>query len=131
MITDIELRRIAEARLQDAEALFDAQRYDGAVYLCGYAVETALKSRICKTLKWSGFPSTKKEFEGFASFKSHELDILLRLAGIETEIKTTTFAEWSAVCEWDPESRYHPVGTAGPTDTLLMMEAVKTLLAAI
>ena len=46
-----ELRKIAKARLKDAEALLAAHRYDGAIYLCGYAVELALKARICQTLK--------------------------------------------------------------------------------
>jgi len=34
---------------------------DGATYLCGYAVEVALKFRICLTLNWPEFPSTGGE----------------------------------------------------------------------
>jgi hypothetical protein len=44
MITTKDLRSIAKARLKDAEVLSDAKRYDGAVYLCGYAVEINLGS---------------------------------------------------------------------------------------
>jgi len=54
--------------------------------------------------KWAGFPSTRKEFEGYHSFKTHDLDVLLHLTGIEGRIKTQLFAEWSAVAAWDPES---------------------------
>lgn len=50
MLTRAELTHIAQARLADAEALHQAGRYDGAVYLCGYAVEVGLKHRICVTL---------------------------------------------------------------------------------
>jgi HEPN domain-containing protein len=57
------LRNIAAARLEDARQLFVAGRFDGAAYLCGYAVELALKARICDTLAWSEFPETAKEFE--------------------------------------------------------------------
>ena len=79
MLLTPEVRRIAVARLLDAKVLLKAKRYDGAVYLCGYAVELVLKARICKTLKWKGYPETKGEFDRLASFKVHDLDVLLRL----------------------------------------------------
>ena len=62
VLTIAELREISAARLEDAQALFDAGHYDGVVYLCGYAVELALKARICETLDWDGYPSTNREF---------------------------------------------------------------------
>jgi hypothetical protein len=37
--------------LIDAEVLLNAKRFDGSVYLCGYAIELGLKKRICETLK--------------------------------------------------------------------------------
>jgi hypothetical protein len=40
-----ELDKLAKARLDDARALLAANRFDGATYLCGYAVELALKAR--------------------------------------------------------------------------------------
>src|SRR5438093_6274932 len=88
MIYKNELRRIARARLKDAQTLLKAKRYDGVAYLCGYAVELAIKARICRTLKWQGFPETRKEFEQFASFRTHNLDTLLSLTGQEDKIKT-------------------------------------------
>jgi len=45
-----ELDKLAQARLDDAQALLAANRYDGATYLCGYAVEMALKARTCRVL---------------------------------------------------------------------------------
>jgi HEPN domain-containing protein len=129
MIDTKEIKKIATARLEDAEVLVASRRYEGALYLCGYAVELGLKARICKTLKWAGFPSTSKEFEGYHSFKTHNLDVLLHLTGIEDRIKTQLLAEWSAVKEWDPESRYNPIGNASPAEANLMVSAVKSLLA--
>lgn len=67
MLTRAELLKIAEARLKDAEVLFHSKRYDGAIYLCGYAVEVALKARICSTLHWYGYPMTSNEFKNVAS----------------------------------------------------------------
>src|SRR5919202_1269551 len=111
MVLRTDLKRIARGRLKDADVLRKAGRYDGAIYLCGYAVEIALKARICYTLKWPGFPSTRKEFEGYQSFRTHDLDILLHLSGAESKIKTDHLAEWSIVATWDSNVRYRPIGS--------------------
>ncbi len=131
MIPENELRRIAADRLKDATALLNAKRYDGATYLCGYAVELTLKARICKTLKWLEFPSTNKEFENYKSFKVHNLDVLLHLSGQEEKIKTRFFAEWSSVAQWDPTSRYQSIGTVNKTDAEDMINATKTLIGSL
>jgi HEPN domain-containing protein len=128
MIQMKDLRKIAQARLKDADILLASRRYDGAVYLCGYAIELALKARICRILKWSGYPSTSSEFKEYQSFRTHGLDVLLHLTGREKQIKTTFLAEWSAVAQWDPSARYQPVGTANKADARLMISAAKTLL---
>jgi len=39
MLAITELRGIAQSRLDEAQLLLFAQRYDGAINLCGYAVE--------------------------------------------------------------------------------------------
>lgn len=129
MIEKKEIKKIARARLKDAEALVAARRYEGAIYLCGYAIELGLKARICRTLKWSGFPSTNNEFKDYRSFRTHNLDVLLHLTGIEEKIKYELFAEWSAVAEWDPASRYNPVGHVSSSDASLMLSSASSLLA--
>lgn len=128
MLPTTEVQRIASARLHDARVLLAAKRYDGAVYLCGYAVELALKARICKTLKWQGYPETQKEFTGLNSFKVHDLDLLLRLTGKEQSVKTGFLAEWSAVAAWNPEARYKPIGSANESDATLMLESAFVLM---
>jgi len=119
---------IALERLKDAEALLDATRFDGATYLCGYSIEIALKHKICKTLNWPGFPSTNREFENLRSLKTHDLDVLLSLTGVESTVKSTHFAEWSAVASWNPEARYNTTGKVSQADAALMINSVKTLI---
>ncbi len=119
---------MAQARLEDSKILLANDRYDGAGYICGYAVELALKARICDTLSWSGYPDTKKEFENLLSFKTHNLDVLLSLSGREPAIKQNNFADWSIVCLWKPESRYSAVGQVSPADAQAFLESVNTLL---
>jgi hypothetical protein len=128
VISIADLRAISEARLQDAIVLFDNGRFDGAAYLCGYAVELALKARICITLNWDGFPQTRGEFEGLSSFKTHRLDVLLVLSGQEQRIKAEQLDEWSAIVTWDPEARYETVGQRDPSDVAVMLASVIYLL---
>jgi hypothetical protein len=56
------------------------------------------------------------------------LDVLLRLTGLEENIKTNLLAEWSVLAEWDPEVRYKPIGNLTKEDAELMIESAKTLL---
>ena len=122
------MRAIARARLEDATALFKNDRLDGALYMCGYAVELALKARICTTLSWTGFPEKRSEFEDLASFKTHKLDVLLRLTGHEQRIKTDFVWAWSAIAKWDPEARYRPIGCTKDIDVAIMLVAAELLL---
>ena len=131
MIEKSELKKLARARLQDSKILFKANRFDGAVYICGYVIELGLKSRICKTLKWDGYPNTGREFSDLRSFKTHNLDVLLTLSGVEEKINTKYMSEWSLIAIWDPEARYNPVGSIGKNDAGHMIESAEKLLEAI
>ena len=111
MIAIADLRSVAEARLRDAQVLLQEGRYDGAAYLAGYAVEIAIKARICQTLGWTGFPESRREFEGYASFKTHDLAVLLHLSGQESAILERYKEEWDRIVAWTPEERYSSVGS--------------------
>ena len=130
MISLSAMEAVAGARLKDAEVLLASRRLDGAVYLCGYAVEIALKVRVCKTLKWTEFPLSASEFKRLKlkSFMTHDLDTLLRLSGIEQEIKTSLMVEWSIVTRWDPQVRYKPIGRAKQQDADEMIASSNKLL---
>lgn len=131
MISVAELDRIAGARLEDGKALLGGGRYDGAAYVCGYAVEVALKARICRTLNWLDFPSTNGEFQAYRSFQTHALEIFLRLSGQEGRIKRDHFDLWNAVALWNPESRYSSIGTIRKADAEFMINAAEQLLKAL
>jgi hypothetical protein len=128
LISIEQLRAISEARLQDAIVLLENDRIDGAAYLCGYAVELALKARICITLNWEGFPQTRSEFEDYSSFRTHKLDVLLRLSGQEKRIKAEQLDEWSSVLPWSPEGRYQAVGHSERANIEVMLASATLLL---
>lgn len=127
-ITPAELKALSEEWVADSELLIRENRFGTAYYLCGYAIEMALKRRICLTLDWKeGYPNKKKKFENLQSFKTHNLDILLHLSGLEEKIKTDCIAYWSSVADWDPEVRYSTQDTAEQT-AVVMLAATKALL---
>lgn len=128
MIKISDIRQMAKNRLEDSEVLYKARRYDGSYYLCGYVIELGLKYKICETLDWDGYFETNSEFKGYNSFKTHDLDILLRLSGIETTIKSKVLVYWSIVRLWNPEKRYQPIGNIKPIDTKEMLKSSKIIL---
>lgn len=91
-------------------------------------MELGLKRRICRTLKWTEFPLSNQEFRPFQSFKTHDLDVLRRLSGVERKVKQHHMAKWSVVAKWDSEVRYKPIGSATQSDSEELLEAARTLL---
>ena len=79
MATPQQFKDLALLRLHEAEALFAVGLYDGAKYLAGYAVELALKARICRLLDVDEYPDTGALKRVYAV---HDLDQLLLLAGL-------------------------------------------------
>ena len=110
MLTVATLRTLSAERMQDARALLSAGRNEGATYLCGYAVELALKAKICETLGWSRFPDTGREAADYRSFRTHDLDVLLHLSGVRHRIAAGMQQDWETVSKWRPELRYAPAG---------------------
>jgi len=119
-----EIEKIVQARLKDAEVLLEASRYDGSIYLCGYAAELGLKARICRTLQWEEYPTSGK----YSTFKTHDLDVLLHLTGLEDKVKLKLMAEWSIVAQWNPEARYNPIGNVNESDAKDMLDSTKELI---
>jgi len=128
MIGKTSLKKRARSKLKDADILLDNKRYDGAIYLCGYVIELILKARTCRTLNWTGFPETNNEFRNFQSFRTHNLDVLLSLSGLEEKIKLHHFFDWNLVNQWNPEMRYADVGIVTATEARAMINAVKNLI---
>lgn len=116
-----DLNILAKERLEDAKVLLAGKRFWGAVYICGYAVELALKAKICKTLDWDDYPQDVKDL------KTHKFDVLLHFSGAEKLVSKNYKGEWSVVQKWDPEKRYStaPVDLTDATD---MIKATEILL---
>jgi len=132
MLTLEELKDLAESRLDEAKTLHEHHKYDGAAYLCGYAVELALKQLILKE-RLCGFPSEGEEFELYKKVKTHKLEELLKVADKDnTLMNDKAFSTaWSAVISWSSEYRYRPIGSADETRSKQMLDATSDIIRAL
>ena len=127
MPTRVELKDLAQTRLKEARVLYRNRFYDGSIYLAGYVVELALKARICKMLDLRVYPDSG---EISRSFKTHNLDDLLRLSGLQNKFDVaisrspTLLANWSVVTNWSEQFRYHPVGTSSQAQAQEVLAAL-------
>ncbi|NQU21104.1 MAG: HEPN domain-containing protein [Candidatus Nealsonbacteria bacterium] len=101
----IELARL---RIQEAQVLLANEKPEGAYYLCGYAVECALKACIARQTKEHDFPDKKIVDQSY----SHNLVKLVGVGRLETALESrirsdpTFNTHWSIVKDWSEQSRY-------------------------
>jgi hypothetical protein len=103
-----DFQLLAETRVREAKALIDAGLFDGAYYLCGYAVECGLKACIANATQAGEFPDKTKVNKSY----THELDTLLGVAGLRTTLDTASASNpaielnWKIAVDWNEEARY-------------------------
>jgi HEPN domain-containing protein len=120
----MKFRKLAQSRLAEARILLSNRKYDGAAYLCGYAIELILKSRICRNLGWSIYLVSRN----YESFKTHNLEVLINLSGRLQKIHPKWAAEWGQFQHWNPNQRYDAVGNTKMVQAQAMIEAAEKLL---
>jgi HEPN domain-containing protein len=110
-------RDLAKMRLLDAEVLLKGKRYEGAVYLAGYAVECALKWAV-----------TEREETIYldGALETHDLDILLKASGLDHYMSEDSKIRplFSALSDgWGPQGRYSGQRIAAKEASLLYNQA--------
>ncbi len=99
--------RVAYQRFEEAEVLFEAGYYIGAVYLAGYAVECMLKTLILDTTPEREHASVEAEFRGQ---RAHQYEWLrnryaqTNAPGLPSEIGQSL----AFVRTWETSLRYTP-----------------------
>ncbi len=100
--------KLAGIRIREAGTLIGKKRYDGAYYLCGYAVECGLKACIAKQTKTCDFPDKDTVNQSY----THSLTQLVKIAGLEQELENNSHrsrkfdANWTVTKDWSENSRY-------------------------
>ena len=133
MISISELEKIAWGRLADAEWLIKGQRFDSAIYLCGYCLEIAFKARLCKDANRSDFPETSAEFKlhNLKNWQVHSLTDLAKSSALYGVIKKKYKREFYSVQTiWNVEIRYK-TSYLSKEDANDFLNAVKILLKVI
>lgn len=90
-------------RFEDAECLHEGGRFQGAIYLCGYALECELKYHICEARR------TEYLEEGEAKQLGHELFELLDPAGRAKSLagnRDLWLAFQNITSQWSTDIRY-------------------------
>ncbi len=93
-------KELARLRLGDAAVLLDQNRFGGAIYLAGYAVECLLKWTITQRRECVYLPGV---------FEIHDLGALLSEAGLQPLLREETELRdvfWALADQWGPELRY-------------------------
>ncbi len=89
-----ELRRMAEERIRDAEALLNGRRWEFAYYAAGYAVECTLKSCVLARMIHTGW--VFEERWKAQDCLTHDFGELVRVAGLATELNNQLAASAGA-----------------------------------
>src|SRR5262245_46601243 len=103
-----DLRRLVWIRLREARVLLEAKCFDGAYYLCGYALECALKACIAKATRRSEFPDLEKVKASY----THDLTVLIKVAGLKATLEAELTSDpefsdyWTLAKAWSEKDRY-------------------------
>ena len=76
----------------------------------------------------AGFPESSQDFKGLQSIKTHDLDVLLKFSGRESQVKAKRMTEWAVMADWKPETRYQSVGHSTKQQADNMVTNAKRLL---
>lgn len=102
------LRQIAEERLLEARALFDAKKWSGAYYIAGYALECGFKARIASYTQQYDFPDKDLAQKCY----TYNLVRLREAADLESVFTTAARTNpvlnrhWGIVKDWNERARY-------------------------
>lgn len=109
-----EQAKASKHRLEDARALFNANRYRGAMYLAGYAVECRLKTKLMTMFDCRHLHELEDELDrrgqlpARATVFTHQLEVLLQLAQGRDRLRSdrVLWQQFNIVNRWLPAWRY-------------------------
>jgi len=93
-----DFKLLADLRVEEAQVLLAGGKPQGAYYLCGYAVECALKACIAKRMRLYRFPP-KKDY--INRIYSHNLDGLVSAAELDVQLRNDMVANVAFAANWN------------------------------
>ncbi|HIB4961157.1 TPA: HEPN domain-containing protein [Klebsiella pneumoniae] len=104
-----DLESLTSIRMQEAKCLLNNGLYHGAYYLCGYAIECALKACIAKGVLQYQFPDKKLAQDSH----NHDLEKLMKVANLQISFQNLTSSDpsfnvnWAVIKDWSEQFRYN------------------------
>ncbi len=104
----VDLEKLVEIRLKEANALLESRNFHGAYYLAGYSLECAIKVCIAKQVKENDFPNKQLATKSH----THNLSDLIGVAELKIKLQKNereddTFTiNWATAKDWSESSRY-------------------------
>ncbi|MDJ0518305.1 MAG: hypothetical protein QNJ74_19315 [Trichodesmium sp. MO_231.B1] len=123
----------SRCRLEDARALHSQKKWNGAIYMGGYAIECALKSLICYQEGTNNFKNTTVFKQGLRGSKLHSLvKLLTALPNIQRVIAqpgNNPYREaWNTVTSlWQNDKLRYSNKMGDETEANKFIDAVKKL----
>jgi hypothetical protein len=127
--------KASQHRRADAQALFEKERWRGAMYIAGYAIECLIKAKLMEMFKQGNLEGLEVELkrrhlisEGSSLF-DHRIELYLRASGRLDALKddTVLWRSFSIANRWIPSWRYNP-DLSSPAATKEFLSAVDTML---
>ena len=148
MKTVEQIKVLVKTRLEEAEVLCNAGKYDGAFYLAGYSVELMLKAKVCEKLGFDDLfdesPDVDKELktpigEVKKSIKTHNLSVLLIYTGLVRQLQLDKVnnpklmqvygylmsIQGNNQTPWSEQARYLPIGSQKEVDVKAFIQSLK------
>ncbi|MDD2723494.1 MAG: hypothetical protein PHH59_05640 [Methylovulum sp.] len=142
-----EIKQLADVRLEEAEILCVAGKYDGAFYLAGYSVELMLKAKICENFGIDAlFDESLQTPYGIRavrdSVKKHDIRVLFIYSGLLAKFqkakayKQKLMTAYSYLIKasgkdtkedtlWSEQVRYLPIGSKKQQEVQELIELLK------
>jgi hypothetical protein len=108
----------------DARVLLRGRRYAAAYYLCGYAVECALKACVARQSVRGEFPDLNRVRDSH----THDLSRLVRVAGLEASLAAERRSDpqfnayWATILDWSEQGRYENRTAPEARDLLISVD---------
>ncbi len=135
MTNPIDMRSLADSRLEEAELLSENGFHDSAFYIAGYALELQLKAKICEHFDLPDFYTEYVPRTDLSkTFLIHNLERLFLLSGLHAKfmaerIARTDFdSHWDNVKLWSEKSRYNPIGTQTLNEITNFFKSIKIII---